>query len=173
MPFSLVVKHPGIILDACSAIVVHASDRFSEVIAALPVQVSIPEYILTEELGTLDLRLPIAAGMLTKLDLEGDEEALSALHFGTDPRMHAGEAVCVALAVHRNLAVATDDASAISFLNERLPSIQVITSAEIVRNWADSANPVDVSDAINQIYKNDGYVPHVWHPLRSWWMGQR
>jgi hypothetical protein len=150
--------------------VIHASGRFSEIVASLKVDAFIAEYVLTEELRSLDLRLPLAAGVISKLDLEGDDEAITALHYCTDPRMHTGEAVCAALAKHRDLVVATDDASAHSFFAERLPTVQLITSADIIRNWATSASTSDIRSAIRNITISDGYSPHKTHPLRAWWV---
>lgn len=169
MPPSILIQDSGFILDACSAIVLYASGHLSEIVSAMPCQAYVAAYVVDEELKSLDLRLPLAAGILDALDLEGDEEAISALHYGTDPRMDAGEAVCAALAHHRDLAIATDDAGAISFLSERLPEIQLVTSADIVGHWATSAEQPAILAVIQAIRDVDGYVPHKAHPLRSWW----
>ncbi len=170
MSFSLIVPHSGLLLDACSAIVLDASGMMTQIIDAVPVPCYIPKYVQDVELRSLDLRIAIATGYLSHVDLSGDEEALSALHFGTDPRMHTGEAVCAALAVHRDFAIATDDASAISFFTERLPAVLLVSSADLVRNWANNADHSDVVSAIRRIRDRDGYLPHKTHNLRSWWV---
>jgi hypothetical protein len=76
-----------------------------------------------------------------------------------------------AIATHRNWAVATDDKKAIKFLSQRSPSMEIISTPEILKYWSEKANiePLKLSIALNNIRVKARYYPDKNHLLKSWW----
>ena len=79
-----------------------------------------------------------------------------------------GEAMTLALAIHRAHTVATDDRKAIRLLANRCP---LLTTPNLIKTWVDHDQPpsLDTRTTIMNIRDHGRYAPHTDHPLRAWW----
>jgi hypothetical protein len=179
----LVFAHDGVVLDASCAINLYASGKMGDILAALPITVYIAEYVYTNEMlkisqgpGKPDVRIDlerlIAYGGLEVVPLEPGNEEITALNFAAFS-LDNGEAITGAIAVHHKWAIALDDRSAISLLKREAPQLQLITTPEIIKHWADSSapHPELVREVLQNIDKLGRYRPPRDHPLIAWWRG--
>jgi hypothetical protein len=175
-----------IILDASCTITLYASGYMAGILDAIPVSITIAEYVYTVEALTIygdpdpasglpskekiDLEPLVTAGRLRVEPLAPGAEVVSAVNFaaalGDD-----GEAFTGAIAMHRNWAIATDDRSAISFFKRQTPQLQVVTTPELVKQWADTTSPTaeQVRIALRNVRSRGRYAPYRTHPLYNWW----
>lgn len=81
-----------------------------------------------------------------------------------------GESICLAIAQSRKWTVATDDRKARRVAGER--GVEVITTAEIIKCWADatSADDTMVADVLWNIQTFARFPPSRTMPLYSWWV---
>ena len=82
-----------------------------------------------------------------------------------------GEAVTGAIAVHRNWAIATDDKAAIRVFNQMAPQLQIITTPELIKYWAEKCQPSaqTIHNCLQNIEVGARYRPGRQHPLYTWW----
>ena len=180
------VSYPCISLDASCTITLYASGHMADILDAIPVPVAIAEYVYTIEALTvygdpdpasglpskekIDLGPLVTAGKLRVEPLAPGAEEVSAVTFaatlGDD-----GEAFTGAIAVHRNWAIAIDDRSALSFFRRQIPQLQIVTTPELVKHWADTASPSveQVRTVLRNIRSRGRYAPYRGHLLYSWW----
>ncbi|MBW2624427.1 MAG: hypothetical protein JRD68_16075 [Deltaproteobacteria bacterium] len=180
----LVFDHDCIILDACCVINLCASYQMESILESIPAQVVISDYvkdrevlvILTgpddnvfEERESVDLDPFVDKGLISIAALDEEEEANTFLNFAS--QLDDGEAITGAIAVHRDWAIATDDKKATKLFTREAPKIQVISTPEIVKHWADSHNPSSetIRAAIKNIHLRGRYFPDKQHPLYNWW----
>ncbi len=183
---NLVFSYPCIILDASCTITLSSSGYMPDILDSIPVPVAISEYVHGVEALTvygdphpigglpgkeeIDLGPLVTAGQLRVESLAPGAEEVSAVNFaaalGDD-----GEAFTGAIAVHRNWAIAIDDRSAISFFRRQVPQLQIVTTPELVKQWADTASPSaeQVRIALRNIRSRGRYAPYRSHPLYTWW----
>lgn len=183
---SLVFSYPCIILDASCTITLYASGYMTDILDAIPVPVAISEYVYTVEALTvygdpnptgglpskeeIDLEPLVTARKLRVVPLAPGAEEVSAVNFaaalGDD-----GEAFTGAIAIHRNWAIAIDDRSAISFFRRQVPQLQIVTTPELVKHWAETTSPSEeqVRTALRNIRSRGRYAPYRSHPLDGWW----
>jgi len=123
-----------------------------------------------DERESIDLQPFIDKGLLITADLEFDEEREALVEF-TAQRLDDGEAATMAIATHRNWAVATDDRAARRVLNNQHQQIQIISTPEIMKHWQDNGKPE--ADAFQQaivaVEKRANYLPGRRDPLYEWW----
>ena len=171
---AIVFSHDCTILDACCVINIHESGSIGDILSAVAGRIAIARFVLQQEVRGVNLQPVVKSGLLTVADYT-DEEAITALVFATDPRMDDGEAVTGAIAKHRNWAIATDDAKAISFFTERTAQLQLLSTPELMKHWADSAapSPEKVRNALQNVENRGDYKPHVGHRLHGWWQANR
>jgi len=79
-----------------------------------------------------------------------------------------GEAMTVAVALHRGYAVVTDDRIAIRVIAGRVP---VYSSLEVIKGWIDREHlsPAAITAVLVDLRQRGTYLPGRSHPLRSWW----
>ena len=176
------INHSHLLLDACCLLNIFASGRGIDILKALPVQRVVTQIVCDDELKTLQsldagknegaeqFQLALSQGWLTVVDFETEVEAESFVNYIAE-NLDDGEAATCAIAFQRNWAIATDDKKAISFTKREAPNIQVISTLELVKYWADEVNP-DLNDlrlAIQAIRVKGKYIPPKRHPLYTWW----
>lgn len=173
---------PQRIVDACCLINVYASKNAHNILRALKGGLFVPDLIKDESLfirkeddqdktalvpAPIDLTEAIAEGLLHRCRLENEVEAQQFVEFATS--VDDGEAICLALAKCRGWVVATDDRKAIRLA--KAEGINTITTAEIVKLWADSCKATD--EAIAEIQHRIEYYarfrPRKGSPLYEWW----
>jgi hypothetical protein len=174
--------HSHVLLDACCVLNFCASSRLLAILKSIPAQVAVALVVQERELKTLQrfkeeenegatqFEAAIAQGLLIVVDFESEEEAESFVNYvavlGDD-----GESATCAIAVHRKWAIATDDKTAISFIQQEAPHLQILSTPDIIKHWSEEAG-VDSSalrDVLNAIRLKGRYLPKKSHPLRSWW----
>ena len=177
--------HRCLILDACYLINLHASGWLAAILASLGQVIVIADYVRSQEAlrirgcaaddpmssyETIDLRSVIDAGLLRVVSLETEEEEQRAVNYVV-ALLDTGEAITGAIALSRHWAIGTDDRKATSFFARQAAQLQLVTTPEIVKHWADSSAPTpdDLRAAIRSVQARARYVPGRQHPLRQWW----
>ncbi|MBL9164646.1 MAG: hypothetical protein JNL18_18100 [Planctomycetaceae bacterium] len=172
---------PERIIDACCLINLYASGSAAEILAASGGVYYVSDEVRGEALTTrrpdpldppklqtqpIDLTAGLQAGWLNACSLEGSEEFDAYLEFAQ--QLDDGEASCLAIAKARQWKVATDDRKAIRICSEH--GIQVITTPELVKRWAEKSKPTDIRAVIANIERFASFRPGRTHPLHPWWL---
>ena len=176
----LTFSHDCIILDACCVINLYASQQMEEILTVIPPAVCIAAYVKDKEIlktynrstgnaEDIDLQVLIERDILLPVDLDLETEAETHVTFAAV--LDDGEAITGAIAFHRKWAIATDDRAAINLFTHEAPHLQIITTPELVKYWADKTQ--SSSEMINQCLQNiafsASYRPSKKHPLYNWW----
>jgi len=173
---------PQRIVDACCLINLYASRNVLDILRVLDGGFFVPDLVKSESLfvrkeddqdqtilvpETIDLTKAFDGGLLHRCHLENEVEAERFVQFAMS--VDDGEAICLALAKCRNWAVATDDRKAIRLA--KAEGITTITTAEIVKLWADSCNATDeaVAELLRRIERYARFSPRKGFPLHDWW----
>jgi predicted nucleic acid-binding protein len=171
---------PTLILDACTVINIAATGRLPEILAAAARPVVVCDTVARETLylrrgGTgedaserdpIDVTPWVDAGHLAIIHAETDHELATFVDLAVS--LDDGEAMTIALAVHRSLVVVTGDRKAARIAAALVP---VESSLALVKAWCerDRLDPQTVSAILGAIRERARYIPHNQHPLRSWW----
>ncbi len=178
------IAYSHVLLDACCILNFSASGRFLEILSAIPAQVVVTEVGRDKELKTLQrlktedneaavqFEAAISKSLLLVTDFESEAEAEAetfvnyAFAMGDD-----GESATGAIAVHRGWAIATDDKKAISFFQQEVPQLKIISTLEVVKYWSEqsSLNASELRNVLGAIRVKGRYIPDKDHPLQSWW----
>jgi hypothetical protein len=176
------VNHSHIVLDACCILNFCASENLISILKSIPVEVVVTEVVKERELITLkylengenddaiSFELAIRQGLISVVDFDSELEEEAFLNYsfelGDD-----GESATGAIAIHRNWAIATDDKRAISFFKREAPQIQIISTLEIIKHWAEAStlSSTQLASVLGSIRNKGRYMPHRDHPLMSWW----
>lgn len=173
------------VFDASVLINLLATERAEEVIGALGVPGYVCPAVLDETLYIRaehpadpfkEVRLaPILdAGILKRIALETDKEYQ--LYVSYSVMLDDGEAMTLAIADSRALAVATDDKKARRVAQREGSHItQVVSTPMLIRNWVNTERPAEkmVREAIKRIETTARYRPREVDPLRPWWDAHR
>ena len=178
-------QSPGtLLLDASCLLNLYSTGRFRDIAVALSYELGVADYVLEvealyvwrpdptgarDEPAPVDLSALVDEGLVEVMDLAGrDEEAtfveLAAL-------VDDGEAITGALAAHRRCALATDDRKARRVLRERLPTVPLLSTLELLRLWAEDATvrPDELRVAMDAMRVGASYVPGSRDSLHPWW----
>lgn len=175
-------EHERVIVDACSIITLFASGHFREVLQTIPVPVMISRYVREQEAGyifggplhdvrsskePIDLIPLVREGIIREVAVEGDDEMTTFIHLAG--RMDDGEARTLAIAHHRNWAVATDDGRAIREAEKA--GIQVVTTPELLKHWFEKTQPnaEQLRRALADAEARGAYRISRRHALYEWW----
>lgn len=173
---------PQQIADACCLINLYASGCVLDILRILEGGLFVPDLVEGESLfirekddhdqtilvpKAIDLSEALAEGLLHRCQLENEVEAEHFVRFAT--AVDDGEAICLALAKCRNWVIATDDRKAIGLAEAE--AIATITTAEIVKLWADSRNAADkaLAEVLRRIERYARFCPRRGSPLQQWW----
>jgi predicted nucleic acid-binding protein len=178
------IEHSHVVLDACCVLNLCASGYLLEIVKSMPAQVVISEVVRERELLTLQrligdnnedadhFAIAIETGLLSVIDFSAEHEEETFVNYvfelGDD-----GESATCAIAVHRGWAMATDDKKATAFFQREAPHLQILSTLEIVKHWAESRNiaAATLRSALTAIRTKGHYMPHRHHPLSGWWDG--
>ncbi len=116
----------------------------------------------------IDLEPLIQAQFLHECDLEGEEEIELFVQVAT--KLDDGEAVCFAIAKSRGWLLATDERPTENLAKRH--GVQIITTPELVRHWADKAKVREdhLAKVLWNIQTYAHYFPRKTLPMYSWWM---
>jgi len=123
----------------------------------------------TGEMIDVDLTPYIASGLLRVLELNGEEEAV--LYVEHSIVVDDGEAMSIAIAGHRHLALAIDDKQATRYTQGKFPELRLLNTPEILKHWEEVGEVTAevVRDAIILIESRARYFPARTHKLAEWW----
>lgn len=175
---------PAVVLDACGALNLYASGRFVPILTALRHDWFIPAAVERESqqyrqpdpadpdkliVLPLDFAAAIGAGVLSRCDCEGDEEAELyvelAARIGDD-----GESMGLAIAKVRGWSVLTDDKKARRIANEL--GVAVLATTGVMRRWAEIVKPGadELSEVLEAIERFANYRPGRGAEHHDWWV---
>jgi hypothetical protein len=123
----------------------------------------------TGEMIDVDVMPHIASGLLQVLELSGEQE--QTLYVEQSIIVDDGEAMSIAIAVHRQLPLAIDDKQATNHTRRNFPEIRLWSTPEILKHWMEVGR-VDtrvLCEAILLIESRARYFPARSHPLSDWW----
>ncbi|MDQ2651499.1 MAG: hypothetical protein M3Z20_00515 [Chloroflexota bacterium] len=121
----------------------------------------------TDERETIELQGILDVGLLEVVASDDDDELMTFIDLTT--LIEEGEAMSIALAMHRGWFVMTDDRKARRLLLER--EIACFSSLELVRHWSIARQPApsEVQAILRAIEQRARWVPWRAHPLAGWW----
>ncbi len=115
----------------------------------------------------VDLQTLITAGVLTLCQIEGGAEEDLYVTYALE--LDDGEAMSLAIAQSRNLVLATDERKARRIARENVPQLSIISTAEIVRAWAEGKERRDIIAVMRSILARARFRPADSDPLALWW----
>lgn len=177
----MTAEHDPVILDACCVMTLYGSERMGDVLATLPTPVFVCDYVLEEEALTvydgppgnvrvesteIDLRPFEQEGLVDRTSLRSEEQA-TFVRLAKD--LDDGEARTIAIALHRDWAVGTDDKKALRMCQSE--AIETVTTPTFVRGWVEEEDPPhdEVTTALRRIRTRAVYLPSTSHPEYEWW----
>lgn len=175
----VVIRHDHVVLDACCIINIAAAGELEPILQAIPPQFAASSYVIKREVLTfmnangdeipINLDEAVAKGLILEavVDFSTENESNYIVEFEA-ANLDTGEAESAAIAINRNWAIATDDKRAIKVIVQAAPQIQILTTPELIKSWADNFSVPDnrVRKAIQSIRR---YAPPITHPLFNWW----
>ncbi len=181
--------HDAIILDACCVMNLYASNKMDEIVASISESVVVHVYVKDVEALTvykvsksesptekepIILQPLIEAGLIIVVDFESAAEKISFVNLAAN-RLDDGEAATGAIALHRGWAIATDDRKCRSLFNKEAPHIELISTPQLIKHWADSitTSPQVVSNIIRNVEARANYLVGRRDHLYSWWQSQK
>ncbi len=121
----------------------------------------------TGEMVAIDIAPLIDAGVLHVLEPAGDAEL--ALYVEQAVAVDDGEAMSIAIAANRELALAIDDKQAVNHTRRTFPSLRLWSTPEILKHWAEAGKVGAgiLREAIQLIEARARYFPYKLHPLAA------
>ncbi|NWG19115.1 MAG: hypothetical protein HXY39_02205 [Chloroflexi bacterium] len=112
----------------------------------------------------------IDEGRIRIVDLELDTEHARFIDFAAR-LADDGEAITGAIAVESDWAIGTDDRAAIRFFAQRCPQLQIVSSLELLKHWAEETQSAaaDLAHALRWMHVRGRSQPHRTHALFDWW----
>ena len=110
-------------------------------VISISVQAAIVEEV-KQELQKIEniehFEIAIKQNLLLIVDFESDAEETVFINYASE--IDDGEAATGAIAINRNWAIATDDKKATKFLSQESPSLQIVSTPEIIKYWSKKFN---------------------------------
>ena len=173
----MITDRPAVI-DTCVLINILATGRVTEIVRVIAPTLLVCPAVAEESLylrpfeaegrpEPVDLRKLIAAGILTPCQMEEGTEVDLYVAYAED--LDDGEAMSLAIAQSRNLALATDERKARRLARENAPQLSLISTTEIIRAWTEGKDPSDVTAVVHSILTRARFRPADSDPLALWW----
>lgn len=171
-----------LILDACCVLNLYATDRMSEILAALPYDFAIAELVAREALHvrhasgdpaqprvSVNLAEMTSQGLLDVLAPSTSEEQGAFVSYAAE--IDDGEAMTCALAVGRGYVVATDDLKVTRLARQGAMPAPIISTPELMKEWHDAValSREELRQALRAIEVRASFAPRKDHALRPWW----
>lgn len=175
-----------LLLDACCLLNLYATGRLRDIALAQPHRLVATDYVVEQEtlyvsrpgLGDareervpVDLSRIVEEGVIHVLHLDHQEE--EAIFVDLASLLDDGEAITCALALHRGFGVATDDRKARRVLGNLAPTVPLVSTLELLRQWAEKSSvaPADLRAVFRAMQSGASYMPAESDPLFEWWSG--
>jgi hypothetical protein len=173
----LITDHPAV-LDTCVVINLLATNRIADIVKVVAPCRLVCSAVWGESLylrsteadghpEAVDLTPLFDRNIFTRCEIEGDVE--EALYVGYALELDDGEAMSLALAESRNLALATDEKKARRVIQENAPALSLLSTPQIMHTWAEGRHPGELATAIRLIHVRARFHPSPADPLADWW----
>jgi predicted nucleic acid-binding protein len=164
-----------LLVDACVLINLYGSGRFEAIAQSsgfdlLVAEEAAAEGLYVEREGVLE-RIDLVrlrdVGVIRIVGLTKPEVA-TMVDFASE--IDEGEAATLAIATHRQIAVATDDRGALRFINRRNLKVTVLRTSDLVRKWAEVDVTADEIRMVLHLIESDArFRPGPADPNQDWW----
>lgn len=174
------LQAPVLIADTSTLLNLYASDKFEDILKAIPCPVTIVEnvlketqYILREGLKEskeiIELEPYISKGLLSVSCFGSDDEKARFIQFTQE--LDDGEAATGAIAFHRKWDIAIDDKKGRAVFAREIPSSICVSTLEIVEHTASSLmwDNETLMSTIKKISLQARFRPHKGCDLENWW----
>jgi len=173
-----VITDRSAVLDTCVLINLLATGRATEIVRVIAPARMVCSAVAEESLYLrsleaqgqpehADLQTLIAAGVFTPCQIEGVAEEDLYVTYALE--LDDGEAMSLAIAQSRNLVLVTDERKARRIARENVPHLPIISTAEIIRTWAEGKEKRDVVAVVRSILARARFRPADSDPLALWW----
>ena len=173
----MITNQPAVI-DTCVLINLLATDRVGEIVQIIsPCRLVCPGvsseslYLRSTEPDgppqAVDLGPLFHQNVFALCLLDGDAE--EGLYVGYSLELDDGEAMSLAIAHSRNIALATDDHKARRLAAENAPGISLVSTPQIIRAWAADRDFADVASVVRAIHSRARFCPSDHDPFLEWW----
>jgi predicted nucleic acid-binding protein len=171
---------PLILLDTCCLLNLYASGIFKDILELYPKQFAVVDYILEkealfirknkddiEEFEKIDLEPYIASQQIKVLSIN-NMELETYIDYASE--LDDGEAITIALAIHRYGIVATDDHKALKIISQIL-SLRAMSTLEFIKHWSNAnKKPInEIRDTLINMLEGANYYPGDRDSLFEWW----
>ena len=173
-----------LLLDASCLLNLYATGIMRDIALALPHRLGVADYVLEQEalyvwrlvLGEareeqvpVHLSSLVEEGVIQVLSLEHQEE--EAIFVDLAALIDDGEAITGALALYRGYGIATDDRKARRILADKAPTVPLISTLELLKQWADQSGVAQAKLRAAMLAMQSGasYIPREQDPLYEWW----
>lgn len=168
------INHSHLLIDTCCLLNLCASGELLNILQVISIsaQATIVEEVKRELLEIENIEQfedALKQGLLSIVDFESEAEETTFVNYAVN--LDVGEAATGAIAINRNWAIATDDKKATKFLSQESPSLQIISTPEIIKYWSETANidPLKLGNVLQEIRVKAKYFPNKNHLLKRWW----
>jgi hypothetical protein len=110
-----------------------------DILHAIPGCVALATFVLEEEILRINLQPLVAQSRIRVVSLESEAEENAFVNFAVE--LDDGKAVTGAIAMHRHWGIATDDRKARRVFSCTNPHVQLLSTPELIKHWADTHNP--------------------------------
>ncbi len=173
-----------LLLDACCLLNLYVTGYLREIASSLPVEFGVADYVATIEvlfirkpgetgdeglLEPVDIKPLINDDVLQVFHLDHPDEKMKFLDLAV--AMDDGEAETGAIAFHRGYAVATDDRKARNVLGVAAPSVRLVSTLELLKEWAETSgiSDAELKRAFHLMDTAASYIPGKRDSLFCWW----
>lgn len=174
----------SLLLDANCLLNLYATDCLREITLALSFRFWVTDYVVKQEAlfivqhdltenkylrEPVDLTPLIEERQIQLMSLENPEEEATFVNLAV--HLDDGEAITGALAFHRDCSIATDDRKARRILSQYAPSIELFSTLELLKLWAEEAQvpKEELRTTMAQMRSRASYVPGTRDSLYHWW----
>ena len=173
----MITDRPAVI-DTCVLINILATGRMTEIVRVIAPILLVCPAVAEESLylrsfeaegrpEPVDLQKLIVAGILTLCQIGEGAEVDLYVAYAED--LDDGEAMSLAIAQSRHLALATDERKALRLARQNAPHVSLITTTEIIHTWAEGREPSEVTAVVQSILTRARFRPADSDRLAQWW----
>jgi predicted nucleic acid-binding protein len=173
----LLTDQPAVI-DTCVLINLLATNRIEEIVEVISPHRLVCPAVFQESLylrsaeptgqpAAVDLNPLFDQGIFTRCAIQGDLE--EELYVGYALELDDGEAMSIAIAQARNLALATDEKKARRVIQENVPTLSLLSTPQILHTWAQAREQAEIVTVIGLIHARASFRPSPTDPFAAWW----
>lgn len=174
---------PSLFLDTCCALSLYATNRMVDILTAMPMRCALAQKVEAEMLfvyrggagqgatdkDPVDLQPLYAAGLLTVVSPSTATEFARYVTLAAE--VDDGEAMTLALALSRGVAISTDDKKARRVFTREAPHLALYRAVDLVHDWSVSQQITGAAlrEALVNGYERAGFRARPQDPLFGWW----